>query len=76
MTTLGNPQRDANRVFGSWSAENGIICDRRSRFDGMREGIAELISDGRLTAQTFRELLVREEYDKRYPNLPEQLEQK
>lgn len=61
------------RVFGLWSADNAIICDWRSRFEGMREGLQLLAGRGELTRETFHALLVREGYAERYPFIPEEL---
>ena len=55
-------------LFEDWSMLNCVICNWRSRFDGLRDGLPKCT-----TLEEARNLLVREEFNKRYPLLPEYL---
>lgn len=72
LTVLPDPEltpefvQERVPVFDEWSSLNGIICDGRSRFDVLREELPK--------CKTKREVLMwlrREEFDRRYPILPD-----
>lgn len=55
-------------LFDEWSALNRVMCDYRSRFDVLREGLPKCKSRTEAVA-----LLRQEQYAERYPLLPEWL---
>jgi hypothetical protein len=59
--------RPAN-LFDVWSSMNEVMCDFRSRFDVLRERLPMCTS-----LSQARALLAQEQFDRRYPLLPESL---
>jgi hypothetical protein len=55
-------------LFEEWVDLNQVICAYRSRFDVMREDLPKC-----RTREEAERLLKQEEYDVRYPLLPESL---
>lgn len=64
-TCLGHGMVD---LFTAWSNLNQVISDDRSRFDVLREDLPKC-----RTKAEARKLLKQEEYDTRYPLLPDWL---
>ena len=65
---------DPEAVFESWSAENQIICDWRSRFDGVRRALdwasLDESDDGAHAECALRWAIKESKWDCRYPRIP------
>ena len=65
---------DPEAVFESWSAENQIICDWRSRFDGVRRALdwasLDENDDGAHAECALRWAIKESKWDCRYPRIP------
>lgn len=57
------------KLFEAWSYENQVMCDYRSRFDALRKAFAKK----GITRKEAEKILRQEQYDERYPLLPEWL---
>lgn len=55
-------------LFDAWSTLNQVMCDYRSRFDVLRDELPKC-----RTKKEARDLLVQEQFDTRYPLLPDWL---
>lgn len=55
-------------LFDVWSTLNQVMCDQRSRFDVLREELPKC-----RTKAEAKALLAKEQFDTRYPLLPEWL---
>lgn len=56
-------------IFDEWVDLNGVICPWRYRFEVVREKLNKCV-----TRQEAERALKEEQYDTRYPILPERLE--
>ena len=64
-------------LFDAWSSANRILCDSRSRFDGVRERLAWAAKDEANTGAhplcALRWAIEEEDYSERYGIMPEML---
>ncbi len=63
----------AKEIFDSWSYSNRIMCDYRSRFDGVRKRLKLAVRRGDPPRKALQESISLEGYAERYPIIPEEI---